>query len=184
MFCQNCGNQLSDESKFCPYCGQQIKKSEGTENETKSNSIPSQGMNWGRPFIPLATDRNLALYILLTIVTCGIYHYIFIHQVSEDMNIACAGDGEETSGVVAYILLTIVTCGIYAWYWHYKLGNRLQANARRYGMEVPENGTTILLWLLFGSFFFGIGYFIAMHILFKNLNLVSMAYNNYNYNQE
>lgn len=126
---------------------------------------------------PLQTDRSLVTYILLTLVTCGIYGYYFIYKMAQDVNIACEGDGENTAGLVAFILLSIVTCGIYAWIWYYKLGNRLNANAPRYGMSFQENGTTVLMWLIFGSFLCGIGAFIAMHILIKNTNSICIAYN-------
>ena len=58
---------------------------------------------------------------------------------------------------------TQITCGIYAWYWYYKLGNRLANNAGRYGLGIQENGTTVLMWCIFGTLICGIGPFIAMH---------------------
>ena len=82
--------------------------------------------------------------------------------------------------LVQFILLSILTCGIYSWWWQYSLGNRLAANAPRYGLSFTENGTTILLWLLFGSFLCFIGPFIAMNIIIKNTNSICMAYNRYN----
>ena len=74
-------------------------------------------------------------------------------------------------------MLSFITCGIYAWIWHYNLGNRLANNASRYGMTFHENGTTVLMWLLFGSLLCGIGPFIAMNILIKNTNKICEAYN-------
>lgn len=47
------------------------------------------------------------------------------------------GDGEQTSGLVAFILLSFITCGIYAYYWYYKLGNRLAANAHSLQFKFP-----------------------------------------------
>ena len=76
-----------------------------------------------------------------------------------------------------FILLSILTCGIYSWIWQYSLGNRLAANAPRYGMNFQENGTTVLLWDLFGILLCGIGPFIAMNIIIKNTNSICMAYN-------
>lgn len=134
----------------------------------------------GRPFVPLNTNRSLIKLILLNIVTCGIYSWIFTYKLVEDVNVACDGDGENTAGLVALIVLSTVTCGIYGFVWYYKLGNRLQVNARRYGMEFPENGTTVLLWLLLGSWLCGFGALFAMHIIIKNTNLICTAYNNYN----
>ena len=125
----------------------------------------------------LKDDRGLASYILLSNITCGIYGYYFIYKMAHDVNIACDGDGENTSGLVAFILLSMITCGIYAWYWYYKLGNRLANNAGRYGLVIQENGTTVLMWCIFGTLICGIGPFIAMHILIKNSNMICNAYN-------
>ena len=80
----------------------------------------------------LKDDRGLASYIILSIITCGIYSYYFIYKMAHDVNIACDGDGENTSGLVAFVLLSLITCGIYAWFWYYNLGNRLAANGPRY----------------------------------------------------
>lgn len=122
-------------------------------------------------------DRTLAMYIILSIITCGIYSYYFLYTMAQDANTVCAGDGKETPGLVAFILLSFVTCGIYGWFWYYSLGNRLAENASRYGLTFSENGTTVLLWLIFGSFVCGIGPFVAMHILIKNMNQLAHAYN-------
>lgn len=125
----------------------------------------------------LKTDRSLLMYILLTLVTCGIYGWYFIYALARDVNAACAGDGRNTAGLIKLILLNLITCGIYSWIWYYGLGNRLAFNAPRYGMNFQENGTTILLWMILGSFLCGIGPFIALHIIIKNMNMLCGAYN-------
>lgn len=125
----------------------------------------------------LKTDRSLLMYILLNIVTCGIYSYFFFYALARDVNVACEGDGKHTAGLLKFILLSIVTCGIYSWVWYYSLGNRLAFNAPRYGMNFQENGTTILLWMLFGVLLCGIGPFIAWNIIIKNTNMICGAYN-------
>ncbi|MFG6332042.1 MAG: DUF4234 domain-containing protein [Lachnospiraceae bacterium] len=122
-------------------------------------------------------DRSLIMYILLSLVTCGIYSYYFLYSIAQDANVVCADDGKKTSGLAAFILLSIVTCGIYAWIWYYSLGNRLSENAPRYGLNFSENGTTVLMWMIFGSFLCGIGPFIAMNILINNMNALAHAYN-------
>lgn len=122
------------------------------------------------------TDRSLLIFILLNIVTCGIYSLFFIHSLAKDVNIVCAGDGRKTQGLLMLILLSIVTCGIYTYIWYYSLGNRLSANAPRYGLTFPENGTSVLLWMLFGILLCGIGPFIAMNIIIKNTNYLTQSY--------
>ena len=126
----------------------------------------------------LKTDRSLVLYILFTILTCGIYSWFFIYSMAKDVNTACEGDGDHTPGLLAFLLLSLITCGIYAYYWYYKLANRLAQNAPRYGMNFQENGTTVLLWMILGIFLCGIGMFVAMNILIVNTNKICAAYNN------
>ena len=122
------------------------------------------------------TNRGIGKYILFTILTCGIYSYYFIYKLAEDVNIICAGDGKNTGGLLKFILLSIVTCGIYSFFWYYNLGNRLAENAPRYSMSFSENGTTVLLWVIFGSFII-VGPYVAMHILCKNTNALAAEYN-------
>lgn len=125
----------------------------------------------------LDENRSLVKYILLTIITCGIYSYWFLYKIAEDANIVCQGDGKSTPGLAQFILLSLVTCGIYSWIWYYNLGNRLQEAAPKYGLNFQENGTTILMWFIFGSMLCGIGPFVAMNILIKNMNALAHAYN-------
>lgn len=125
----------------------------------------------------IPTNRSLIAYILLSIITCGIYSYYFIYSIARDVNTMCREDGEKTGGLLAFILLSFVTCGFYGLYWEYKLGNRLAANAPRYGLTFQENGTSVLLWYLVGILLCGIGPWVAMHILIKNTNALAAAYN-------
>lgn len=73
--------------------------------------------------------------------------------------------------------LSGISCGFYSYYWYYKLGNRLQANAPTYGLTFTESGTTVLLWFIVGAIACGIGPLYAMHILMKNTNALATAYN-------
>lgn len=128
----------------------------------------------------LKEDRSLILFLILNFITCGLYMFYFVHTASRDANIACAGDGENTSGVVKYFILSILTCGIYSLYWDYALANRLAANGPRYGYTIQENGSTFLLWVLLGGWVCGLGYFVARNITIKNLNKIARGYNQQN----
>lgn len=123
------------------------------------------------------TNRGLGKYILFTILTCGIYSYWFIYKLAQDINVLCSEDGKNTGGLVKFILLSVITCGIYAWFWYYNIGNRLAENAPRYNLHFSENGTSVLMWMIFGILLCGIGPFVAMHILIKNTNALAFAYN-------
>lgn len=128
----------------------------------------------------LKENRSLLLFILLNIITCGIYSFYFIHTAARDANIACSGDGDHTSGLLKYIILSFITCGIYSIYWDYALANRLAANGSRYGYTIQENGSTYLLWLLLGWWICGLGIFVARNITIKNLNKICRGYNQKN----
>lgn len=123
-------------------------------------------------------DRSIGMYILLSICTCGFYGYYFIYSMSLDANTLCTGDGKKTPGLVQFILLSVITCGIYSIYWEYSLGNRLAENAPRYGVNFQENGSSVLMWRIFGLLLCGLGAFVAVHILIKNMNTLAHLYNN------
>lgn len=195
MYCRKCGTEINDGVKYCPKCGASIDEetigekinatidevSNATNEQLKNVYEDVKGgleskLNAGR----LETNRSLLVYILLTIVTCGLYSLFFVYSIARDVNQACDGDGQKTSGLVKYILLTILTCGIYSLIWEYSIGNRLSENARKYNLYFSENGTTILMWHLFGVLLCGIGPFIAMNILIKNTNRICDAYNQAN----
>ena len=182
MFCPHCGTKLSDDARFCPSCGASVGSAPVSEPQPQGQQQPAptavtQYQQPGAFTLPIATDRSMITVMLLSIITCGIYGYYFCYTLARDMNVMCAGDGEETPDIVIFILLSLVTCGLYSYYWYYKLGNRLQANAPRYGLQFQENGTTILLWQLFGALVCCVGPFIAMNIICNNTNAMAAAYN-------
>ena len=126
---------------------------------------------------PIKADRSLIGWLLLSLVTCGIYSFYFLYCLARDVNTLCQDDGDYTPGLAEFILLSFVTCGFYAYYWYYKIGNRLQANAPRYGLVFQENGTTVLLWQIFGALLCGLGPIFAMNIIINNTNAMATAYN-------
>lgn len=171
MYCGNCGYKMADSAKFCPNCGAPVRKVGGY-----GSGSGYQGSGQQRGYI-LNDNRSLLTYILLTIVTCGIYAYYFVYTLARDMNIACENDGEETPGLLMYILLSIITCGFYNLYWDYKIANRLAKNAPRYGLYFSETGTTVLMWYLIGLLVCGLGQFVAMHFIIQNSNALFREYN-------
>jgi hypothetical protein len=120
--------------------------------------------------------RGLLSYILLSIVTGGIYGFWRIHVLARDMNLMCEGDGKKTRGFLAFLFFGLITLGIYNLVWLYMVGDRLHDSANRYSLTFKEGGGTVLLWFLLGSLIV-VGPFIAMHIIFKNTNALADEYN-------
>lgn len=92
-------------------------------------------------------QRNIALCIILSIVTCGIYGLYWFVCLTDDMNAAVEEQG--TTGVVA-LLLTIVTCGIYGIYWAYKMGEKVDALKAKHDVPSSNSGILYLILSIFG----------------------------------
>lgn len=178
MFCRSCGSSLPDGVRFCPSCGTPVKgprfDSNGGGCDSQPSPVAPSPASYARP---INSSRSLLVLVLLSLVTCGIYGCYFIYKLAQDINVMCEDDSERTPGLVAFVLLSFVTCGIYSYWWYYKIGNRLQRNASRYGLFFQENGTTVLLWLVFGWLLCGIGSLVGVSIIIKNTNAMAAAYN-------
>ena len=127
----------------------------------------------------MVKKRGLASFILLSMITGGIYGWWRIHILAKDMNLMCDGDGKITRGFLAYFFFGLLTFGIYCLVWLYMVGDRLHDNANRYNLSFKESGGTVLLWFLLGSLII-VGPFIALHIIFKNTNALADEYNKKN----
>ena len=102
MYCKNCGKPIPDNTKFCPYCGTQFSSAESfskaandmfnsTEKELGSainevrQSFNGSNPNSGQGYYngeKLKDDRGLISYILLNLITCGIYGYYFLYKMA------------------------------------------------------------------------------------------------------
>ncbi len=139
-------------------------------------SQPYNSLDLGGGPRRIREDRSLIILVLLSIVTCGIYSYWNIYSIAQDMNTMC-DDDQNTDGLLVYILLSFITCGFYSLYWEYKIGDRIAANAPRFGISVMENGTTILMWRVLGLLLCVIGTYYGEYLLLKNINVLAHAYN-------
>lgn len=88
--------------------------------------------------------RNLAMYIVLSIVTCGLFGIYWFIVVTDDVK-SITNDNQSSSGGVAF-LLTLVTCGIYGFYWAYKMGEKIDYMKSMQGM--PSGNSSILFLIL------------------------------------
>jgi hypothetical protein len=106
--------------------------------------------------------RSIVTCILLSIVTCGIYLYVWLFNLNEDMR-RVTGDTNGPSGGVV-ILLSLVTCGIYMIYWMYKQGDAIDRIKAARGLP---NGNTGILYLVLSIFGLSI---VSMALLQDELN--------------
>lgn len=92
-------------------------------------------------------QRNIALAILFSILTCGIYSIYWFIVLSDD--VGKANGNPKISGGIAF-LLNLVTCGIYGIYWSYKLGKELYEANQKHGIAGNDNSVLYLILALFG----------------------------------
>ena len=93
--------------------------------------------------------KDIAMCIILSIVTCGIYGIIWFISLTYDVKKASEDQTLPTGGTA--FLLTLVTCGIYGIYWAYRIGQGINAARAKRGMAVNDSNPILYLVLeLFG----------------------------------
>ncbi len=92
-------------------------------------------------------QRNIAVCIILSLVTCGIYNIYWFICLTNDANTASGTFA--TSGGTAF-LLTLITCNIYGLYWAYKQGEKIDEAKRQRGIPSDSSGGLYLVLQLFG----------------------------------
>lgn len=107
--------------------------------------------------------RNIAVSIILSIITCGIYAIYWFVVLTNEAN-AAANDTEATSGGKAF-LFTLITCGIYGYYWAYKQGEKLDK-------ATGENSSSSVIYLVLEIFGLGI---VAYALMQDKLNKLANA---------
>ena len=137
-FCSNCGKELAENSTFCPNCGTQIGGTNPNQNNSSNTNVNA----------PVLEYRDIAIAIILSIVTCGIYGIFWIISLTNDANKVADRPTDTSGGMV--ILLTIITCGIYGIYWNYKMGQKIYEAGQRYNKSINDNSVLYLVLSLFG----------------------------------
>ena len=163
--CEKCGTQIAEESAFCPQCG------------AAANCVPDNPQGQA-PAYKLRTNRGLVKYILLSIITFGIYGIVVMSHISEEINtVAGKYDGKHT---MHYCLILFIfswlTLGICPIVWEHKLCNRMGNELSRRNIGYSFNAGTFWLWGVLGSLII-VGPFVFVHKFFKSMNLLAADYN-------
>ena len=137
---QNAGGPYRNPQNGAPYGNPQ---NAGPYRNPQGGNLYGNGAQIGRR-VP---TRDIAMCIILSIVTCGIYSLYWYYMLNED-TAAVSGEPKFVEGGVL-ILLTIVTCGIYGIYWCYKIGEMMD-RARAARGEMTSNLS--LLYLILSVF--------------------------------
>lgn len=148
MYCPNCGAPVEPNTKFCKACGTPIAQ-ESPQGQTSSYNntpffTPETNSKAGKPVH--IQSRNIAICIILSIVTCGIYGIYWLICLVNDVNEVSENNG--SSGGIVF-LLSLVTCNIYLLYWMYKAGNDINAAQKMRGISGDSSSGVVYLILCF-----------------------------------
>lgn len=144
-------------------------------------SIPQQPM--AQPQNPirqnsLRTKRGLLKYLLLGLVTFGIYDIWQMSEVGTTLNlIATRRDGKRTMHYcLMFFLLGWLTLGIGWLVWYHKLTSRIGTEQAARGLPVTVTAATYWLWNILGSLII-VGPFIYTYKLLHAMNDLCADYN-------
>ena len=132
----------------------------------------------GLPVLQLKTNRGLWKFILLSIVTFGIYPLVFFSKLSTDINlIASRHDGKRTMHYcLLFFIFAPLTGGIAALVWSHRISARIGRELTRRGIAYGFGAGDFWLWEILGALIF-VGPFIYFHKLCKAMNLLSFDFN-------
>ena len=70
MFCENCGREIKEESKFCPYCGCEIKNSTLNNRKISNTEIGAQ-TNKKKSKIPFIIGIGVVIVLIIILIPKG-----------------------------------------------------------------------------------------------------------------
>lgn len=155
--CKHCGTGNGDTNKFCVGCGAPLE-------DVNANASGAQGWSNGGGYgqagawqpggtrneqiiYTSVAPRSIAMAIILSIVTCGIYMFYWIYKLNNEVNELAEDPNALGGGMVVF--LSIITCGIYYFYWLYKMGQKCD-----YISQTQSHNA--ILFLVLGIFGLGI----------------------------
>jgi hypothetical protein len=147
--CGHCGTANDADNKFCIPCGAPL-----AEKEAFGNGPEDVYGRSGRPYnggeeviYTSVAPRSIAMCIILTFITFGIYGLVWMSRLNNDVNELAQDPIAPGGGMVVF--LSIVTLGIYGLFWLYKMGQKCD--------EIRQiNASSGILFLILGIFGLGI----------------------------
>ena len=131
------------------------------------------------PVAQLKTNKGLLKFILLSLITFGIYGLVVMSSVSTDINITASRyDGKHTMHYcLLFFLVAPITLGIASIVWYHKISARIGNELSRRGIAYSFGASSFWLWNVLGAFII-VGPFVYIHKLLKATNLINEHYNN------
>lgn len=161
--CPECDNMVSDKAYSCPNCGYPMALKKDNRNQRTS----------------LRTNRGLAKFFFLSLITLGIYGIVVMSHISNEINdIASKYDGKHTMHYcLVYFVFSWLTIGIVPLVWYHRISKRIGMELVRRRLPYSFGSGTFWGWSFFGTLLLGIGPLIYTHKLMKAMNILAADYN-------
>ncbi len=130
------------------------------------------------PSVRLPVNRGLLSWLLLSMVTFGIYPIVALANISSEVNLVASNrDRLHTTNGVLVFLLAFPTLGIYPFVWWHKISDRIGGELRARGVDYSFDAGSFWLWGVFGSLFCGLGSLVFIHKFTTAMNRLNEHYN-------
>jgi len=164
---------------YCRFCGTQRADGELCSCPNAVNQQPQvvRQVNTA-PVAQLKTNRGLFKFIVLSIITFGIYPLVFFYCLVEDINtIASRYDGKKTMNYLLMMwIVAPLTLGIGAIVWEHRMCNRMARELYRRRIPYSFSAADFWLWGVLGSLIL-VGPAIYLYKTCKTMNLLAAHYN-------
>lgn len=105
-YCPRCGNPYGGNPAFCPSCGTPLQDPNVTGAYGPNGATPP-------PRPGRVSPRSIPLYIILSIVTCGIYGIYWMYKAGEKVSLIKARRGQPAGNdAILYLILQLLGFGI------------------------------------------------------------------------
>ncbi|MBQ9544967.1 MAG: DUF4234 domain-containing protein [Clostridia bacterium] len=192
-FCTVCGANLAQQQYQQQQYQQQYQQPYGQAQYQQPYGQQQYQQPYGQPQVQeiyiqqpysapparqLNTSRGILKFILLTIITFGIYAIVAFSSISESINIAASRyDGKKTMHFcLLMFLIGPITLGIAVFVWFHKISNRIGNECARRGVGYSVSAADFWIFYFLLSFTL-VCPFIYLHKLFKATNLICADYN-------
>lgn len=81
-------------------------------------------------------QANIALYLILTLLTCGVFNLYWNYKQMEACNTLI---GKKEFSWALWFFASIVTCGLYHLYYQYKMGSVIVDIQNKYSLKIFES---------------------------------------------
>ena len=125
----------------------------------------------------LETNRSIWKFMILDILTLGIYSIIVFIPFSFDLDkVAPKRDHTKTTNFLLAYVLSLFTVSIVLMVWFYHITERVEEALSERNISYDLSTSDFWGWYFFGSFIL-VGPYIYFHKLFKAMNLLCDDYN-------